>query len=232
MTLNFDRHPQYLLTILSFMLSSQGIEQAICIDFQNAADNSEWRIESVDSCIFNLSADQATISQTAIASNLPSEFTTYNYATGVVMSTTSNSNVYSIIGCSGNQATQCPKVAFSTSLIADFFLYLKNGQKDLQLSCTVIVAPILGRRRLAEGAMEETLTATFALEPEESGKNWMWIAIGASSSLLLCCLIIGLAFCRRRKENDDDQKQQDIEAGEKAASVGTGSVASGSDKGS
>ena len=110
-------------------------------------------------------------------------------------------------------------------------MYLKNSQKDLQLSCTVIIAPILGRRRLAEGAMEETLTATFELQPEESGKSWMWIAIGGLVSLLLCCLLFGLAFCRRRKETDDDQKQQDIEAGEKAASVCTGSVASGSDHG-
>lgn len=175
-----------------------------------------------------MAADQATISQTAIANNLPSEFSTYDYATGVVMSTTLNSNLYNN-GCSGDQATQCPEVAFSTSLIADFFLYLKNSQKDLQLSCTVIVAPILGRRRLAEGEIEQTVTTTFDLEAEESSNGWIWIALGALTSLLLCCLIYGLAFCRRRRETDEDKKEQDMEAGEKAASVGTGSVTSGGD---
>ena len=211
----------------------KGIEQPICIDFLQSNDDSEWRIEFVKSCDFSLTSNNnGVIAQPALSNNLAVDtLTTYDYSTGMVMSTTTPTSYNA--GCSlTDQGTVCPQVSFSTSLIADFFWYLEGGTKPLALSCTVIISPILKtRRHLTEGAIEQTFTTTFELEPKETDKTWMWIAIGAAASLLLCCSLFAFAFCRRRRENDDDKKQQDIEAGEKVVSVNTGSDVSGSDQG-
>ena len=178
---------------------SQGQTAKICIGFTNAADVSEFRMDRIISCQY----DMGDVSQLAINGNMAANvLTEYSYSCGTELSNT------------------CSELHFDSVLKADFFLSLNNGAAKLKLTCLVEVIPMLVDRRLGSESNHQQheleLDLEVTVEPEKDS-NLTMIIIGVVGGVCLLCLMCCLCACAKchhclgdndkhcSEEEDDDQ---------------------------
>jgi len=178
---------------------SQGQTAKICIGFTNAADISEFRMDRIISCQY----DMGDVSQQAINGNTAAnQLTEYSYSCGTEPSTT------------------CSELHFDSVLKAEFFLSLNNGAAELKLTCLVEVIPMLADRRLGSESnhqqYELELKLEVTVEPEKDNNLIITIigVVGGICLLFLMCCLCTCAKCHHclgdndkhcLQEDDDDQ---------------------------
>ena len=170
---------------------SQGQTVGICIKFISAADISEFRMDQIVSCQY----DMGDVNQQAINGNTAANvLTEYSYSCGTAPS------------------DACSELQFNSNLRAEFFLKL-DGVAKLRLNCLVDVIPILTERRLASDPNRQQYKTELdlILEPEKE-INLVMIITGAIGGVCLLCLMCCLyAFVKRRRHSDDNDKHRSEE---------------------